>query len=215
MSHLPPRVPLTFELSLFNVSSSPSPLGPLTLAHELPSPKAAFLPCPLAATFVPRHPPLPTCSSPPAISCRFRPSVSVFHRPIFVFLPLPLSSLHAPSFTFLSSIRVFRSPLHVPARTFMPSFSCHLLLICFPTFLASLSWLHSPAFVFRRLHRPSPSALRFSCIYSCLHSPSTTYTIRRQTPSTTFFLVASISRCPISPHFPFSFSIFHFPHPPS
>ena len=160
MSYLPPRAPPTFEISLFNVSSSPFPLGSLTLAHELSSPKAAFLPCPLTATFVPRHPPFPMCISPPAISCRFCPSDSVFHRPIFMFLPPPLSSLHAPSFTFLSSLRVLRSPLHVPARTFMLSFPCHFLLICFFhfsrfTILASFSRLRFPSSSSTFTFRPS------------------------------------------------------------
>ena len=103
------------------------------------------------------------CISPPAISCRFCPSVSVFHRPIFMFLPPPLSSLHAPSFTFPSSLRVLRSPLHVPARTFMPSFPCHLLLICFShfsrfTFLASFSRLRFPSSSSTFTFRPSLSA---------------------------------------------------------
>ena len=135
----------------------------------------------------------------------FATASDLFHSRVFTLLP-SLSYLHYVSFALLFT---FLPALPCPDfRAIFPSFA-------FSTFLASLSWLHSPAFVFRRLHRPSPSALRFSCIYSCLHLPSTTYAIRRQTPSTTFFLVASISRCPISPHFPCSFSIFHFPHPPS
>ena len=140
---------------------------------------AAFAFAPVCMAHLPKPPSSPARSLPLSFPVT-RPFPCAFRHPQFpvgsaLLIPsftVPFSCsclLHSRVFTLLPSLSYLHYVSFALLFTFLPALSCpHFRAIfssfAFSTFLVSFSWLHSPAFVFRRLHRPSPSALRFSCI---------------------------------------------------
>ena len=139
------------------------------------------------------------------------PSFSV----VFIYLHLLPFLFHSPALIFpVSSSALPISPSALPvSSTFIFCPSCFIPSSS-STFIFCPSWFspdflfHSPALIFRRLHLPSSSALHFPASNPAFTCPRPLMPSFHHLLSTTFFLVASTSRCPTSSHHPFSFPIF-------
>ena len=115
-------------------------------------------------------------------------------------LPVSFSRPHFSCFIFCPSYFTFCPSCFIPS-------SSSTFIVC-PSWFSPDFLFHSPALIFRRLHLPSSSALHFPASNPAFTCPRPLMPSFHHLLSTTFFLVASISRCPTSSHHPFSFPIF-------
>ena len=180
------------------------PKPPSSPAHLLPLSFPVTRPCPCAF----RHPQFPVGSALlfPSFTVPFSCSC-LLHSRVFTLLP-SLSYLHYVSFALLF--------------TFLPAPSCPHFRAIFSSFAFPLFSLHFPGFilppsfsvVFIDLHLPPFAFPAFNPAFTCPRPPIPSAVKPLLPLSSLLYRSLDVPFHPTS-HFPFSFSIFHFPHPPS